>query len=298
MGELVTLASGPVIGDRLGPRQLMASREIIQAYVTSTGDESFARHAAAILQTTGQSIAPPTLFDRDLGTRLYRSKYASEYSLHARQQFEFRRPIEEGLTYTITGTLARIFTRNDIEYAALEASCIAPDGEAVVVSTYTRAFRFPANRYQHASAKRARPTVASFLADHHARPSARFPEAGSVVEGQSREITQPLMTLYSGPDPNIHTDRAVAQARGHPDTIVQGLMATALECELYRQLFGTCWYLGGQIDVKYIANIMRGSRLTARGIVIAHHGGRVDLRTAVANDQQEILTVGTVSAQI
>ena len=290
--------SDPVVGDTLGPGQLVASSELIRAYVNSTGDEGFARHAAAIRLATGKSIAPPTIFDRDLGTRLYRSKYTSVYSLHARQRFEFRRPIEEGLTYTISGQLASIFTRNGIDYAVLDAVCVAPDGEEILFSTYTRAFRFPENRYRHEGPGRVRPTVASFLAQHQARPTTRFPEPGSVVEGASRQVTQSSMNLYSGPGSNIHTDRWVARRRGHPDTIVQGLMSTALECELYRELFGVRWYTSGHISMKYIANIMTGACLTALGVVVANGDGRLELQTAVSNEQQEILTVGTVSVQM
>lgn len=292
-----TVTSGPVVGDTLGPARLTASRELIRAYVNSTGDAGFARHAAAMRLATGRVIAPPTLFDRDLGTRLYWSRYTSEYSLHARQRFEFRRLLEEGVAYTITGMVAEIFTRNDIEYVAIDAVCTAPGGDEAVRSTYTRAFRFPENRYRHDKPGRARPTVASFLAQHAASAIARFPEPGSLVEGPSRAMPQSLMNLYSGPGSNIHTDPWLARRRGHPDTVVQGLMATALECELYRELFGVRWYTTGRIAVKYIANIATGACLTAFGVVVSNEDGRIELETAVANEHQEILTVGTVSVR-
>lgn len=297
MSTLAPAAAGPVVGDVLGPTRLVASRELIRAYVNSTGDEGFPRHAAAMRLDTGVSIAPPTIFDRDLGTRLFWSRYTSAYSLHARQRFEFRRPLEEGLTYTITGTVAELFTRKDIDYAAIDAVCVAPDGTEVLSSTYTRAFRFPQNRYRHETSGRVRPTVAAFLGQHGASPTARFPEPGSVVEGPSRRMSQSLMNLYSGPGSNIHTDPWLARRRGHPDTLVQGLMGTALECELYRELFGARWYASGRISVKYIANIMTGARLTALGVVTVNEAGRLELQTAVANGQQELVTVGTVSVQ-
>jgi hypothetical protein len=110
-------------------------------------------------------------------------------------------------------------------------------------------------------------------------------------------MTQSSMNLYSRPRSNIHTDRRVAR-RGHPDTLVQGLMATALECELYRELFGHRWYTSGRISVKYIAHIMTGACLTPLGVVVANEDGRLELQTAVSNEQQEVLTVGMVSVQI
>jgi hypothetical protein len=38
--------------------QLVASSDLIRAYVNSTGDDGFARHAAAIHLATGKSFAP------------------------------------------------------------------------------------------------------------------------------------------------------------------------------------------------------------------------------------------------
>jgi acyl dehydratase len=298
MSTSVTATSDPVIGEELGPKQLVASTDLIRAYVNSVGDEGFARHAAAMRLATGKSMAPPTLFDRDLGTRLFSSKYTSGYSLHAKQTFEFRRPLEAGVTYTIAGKLAKIYTRNEIDYATVEAACVTPGGETAVVSEYTRAFRFPENRYKHKPADRMPPTVASFLEQHRANPGAAFPAVGSVLEGVSRQMTQALMNLYSGPGSNIHTDVPVARRRGHPDAIVQGLMTTALECELYREVFGGAWYTTGTIAVKYIDSIIANACLTPLGIVVANTGGRLELRTTVYNERQELLTVGSASVKI
>jgi hypothetical protein len=298
MSTSVTAASDPIIGEELGPKRVVASTDLIRAYVNSVGDEGFARHAAAIQLATGKAIAPPTLFDRDLGTRLFSSKYTSGYSLHAKQVFEFRRPLEEGVAYTISGKLAKIYTRNEIEYATVEAACVAPGGETAVVSEYTRAFRFPDNRYKHKPGDRIRPTVASFLEQHRANLTAAFPAVGSAVEGVSRQMTQALMNLYSGPGSNIHTDVLIARRRGHPDALVQGLMTTALECELYREVFGPVWYTSGTIAVKYIDSIIANARLTPLGIVVANRGGRLELATTVYNEKQELLTVGSASVKI
>lgn len=291
-------SSDPIVGDTFGPKRLVASGELISAYVNSLGDEAFSSHAAAMRLATGRSIAPPTLFDRELGTRLFSSKYTSVYALHAKQAFEFLRPLEEGVTYTISGKLATIYRRNEIDYATIEAACAGPDGQEAVRSVYTRAFRFPQNQYRHKGPRRVRPTVGSLLEQHHATPGARFPEVGSVLEGVSRQMTQSQMNLYSGPGSNIHTDPSAARRRGHPGALVQGLMATALECELYRHVFGPAWYASGTISVKYIDNIDANARLTPIGIVVANAGGRLELGTAVHNDQQELVTVGSVSVTI
>ena len=298
MSTSVTPAADPILGDTFGPTHLVASSDLIRAYVNSMGDEGFGRHAAAVRLATTKSIGPPTLFDRDLGTRLFSSKYTSAYSLHAKQVFQFRRPLEEGVTYTITGKLANIYKRNDIDYATIEAICVAPGGEAAVLSEYTRAFRFPQNQYKHKRPDRTRPTVASWLEQHRANPDAAFPDVGSVLEGVPRRMRQALMNLYSGPGANIHTDLLAARRRGHPDILVQGLMSTALECELYREVFGGAWYTTGAISVKYIDSIIADSCLTPLGIVVANAGGRLELRATIYNEKQELLTVGSASGGV
>jgi hypothetical protein len=297
MSTLPPAATDPVVGDLFGPKLLVASSDLIRAYVNSLRDEAFPRHAAGMRLLTGKSIAPPTLFDRELGTRLYASRYTSVYALHAKQAFEFLRPVEEGLTYTISGKLATVYERNQIGYAAIEATCDGPDGLPAVRSVYTRAFRFPGNQYRHKGADRVRPTVASFLEQSHAAPGARFPEVGSVLEGVSRQFTQSLMNLYSGPGSNIHTDPALSRRRGHSDALVQGLMATALECELYRDVFGSAWYTTGKLSVKYIDGIIANARLAPIAVVVADAGGRLELRTAVHGEQGELLTIGSASVE-
>jgi hypothetical protein len=52
MSTSVTAASDPLIGEELGPKQLVASADPIRSYVNSTGDEGFARHAAAMRLAT------------------------------------------------------------------------------------------------------------------------------------------------------------------------------------------------------------------------------------------------------
>ena len=74
-------------------------------------------------------------------------------------------------------------------------------------------------------------------------------------------------------------------------------MATALGCELYRELFGPAWYTSGKIADKYINNISVNATLTPIGVVASNKGGEIELRTAVYDDKLELCVVGTVSAR-
>ena len=285
----------PAVGDRLGPNHVVVTSALIKSYVNSTGDHGFPEHAATIKLATGLAIAPPTILDRHVGAKLVAGKYAAGYALHAKQSFNFKRSLERDTEYTIEGRVVDVFTKNEVGYFTVEASCESEADEAAFTSSYTRAFRFPGNRNPNRQPARPRPTLSAYLDEHGASAAAAFPGVGSVLEGTPRQITRKLMSLYSGPGANTHTDPAIARRAGNADAIVQGLMATSLECELYREAFAAAWYTGGNISVSFIRPILAESVLTAVAVVVGESEGRIELRTAVFDHNQELVTVGTVS---
>ena len=289
------LPAAPDVGLRLGPTRIVATGQLIRGYLNSTGDQGFAAHAASIKLATGLDIAPPTMLDRDVGAKLVAGSYRGGYALHAKQTFRFHRPLERDATYTIEGEIVDLFTKNEIGYFTAEASCLSEVGEAAFTSSYTRAYLFPGDRNPDRQAARPRPSLSAYLDQHGADAAAVFPAVGSVLEGTPRRITRGLMNLYSGPGSNAHTDIGIARRAGNADTIVQGLMATSMECELYREVFGAAWYSGGEISVSFIRPILAESVLTAVGVVVGTDEGRIDLRTAVFDQQQLLVTVGTAS---
>lgn len=284
----------PVLGGTMGPTRIAITAGLIRSYVNSTGDRGFAAHAAAIRLANGLNIAPPTILDRDVGARLVVGIYSGGYALHTKQTFRFERPLERDVEYTIEGKVVDLFVKNEIGYFTVDASCLSEAGEPAFTSSYTRAFRFPGNRNPERATARSRPLLSAYLDEHGADVAAAFPQVGSVLEGAPRQITRSLMNLYSGPGANAHTDVAIARRAGNADTIVQGLMATSLECELYREVFGPAWYAGGEISVSFIRPILAESVLTPVAVVVGDAGGRIEFRTAVFDQNDELVTVGNV----
>jgi len=289
------LPAAPSVGLRLGPTPIATTGQLIRSYLNSTGDQGFAAHAASIKLATGLDIAPPTMLDRDVGAKLVVGTYRGGYALHAKQTFRFHRPLERDADYTIEGEIVDVFEKNEIGYFTAEASCLSEAGEAAFTSTYTRAYLFPGDRNPERKAARPRPTLSAYLGQHGADATAVFPQVGSVLEGTPRQITRELMNLYSGPGSNAHTDVGVARRAGNADTIVQGLMATSMECELYREVFGSAWYSSGEISVSFIRPILADSVLTTIGVVAGNDEDRIELRTAVFDQLQMLVTVGTAS---
>ncbi len=245
----------PQIGDLFGPRDVILDDTSVRDYVAATGDDTFWTHQERMKSEFGMLICPPTILDRELGTRLAAMRYKNTYALHAKQTFAFTQPLVQGSRYVFEGSLSNIYERNGIKYFTISATASTPNGDKVIESEYTRAFEFPNAR--HPSNTKEPLTLASFLA--HANESV----ANNVIHGARQVLTQELMNLYSGPGANIHTDRDAATIRGHKQPIVQGLMALSIECRMFRDIYGAAWYTSGRIATRFIRPIRAHSILCA-----------------------------------
>ncbi len=76
-----------------------------------------------------------------------------------------------------------------------------------------------------------------------------------------------MCQAFSGPEKNYHTDRAMAQALGFPDIVVQGMMAICFVAELMGHAFGLGWHLAGKLDVRLVNVVWVNDVITTRGKV-------------------------------
>ena len=74
-------------------------------------------------------------------------------------------------------------------------------------------------------------------------------------------------------------------------------MATALETELYRDLFGLAFYKRGDVSVSYLAPISCGVSLRSACVVESVTDEEIHLRTAVATTLGDLVSVGTASVR-
>jgi hypothetical protein len=125
-------------------------------------------------------------------------------------------------------------------------------------------------------------------------PRASFPSVSSIVEGRTTRLDQARLNLYSGPGSSVHTDNLVARRGGLQGTVAQGLMATELECELYRDLFGLNLFTRGEIKVSYVEPIPCGVDLRAVCVVESVTDAMITLKSAVATTSGDVVSVGTV----
>src|SRR6185295_13956229 len=106
--------------------------------------------------------------------------------------------------------------------------------------------------------------------DREKRPDRQFTVGdgdGAEVAALTRPITIAMCEAFSGPEKNYHTDRAMAQALGFPDIVVQGMLSVCFVAELMTQAFGSGWLLAGKLDVRLVNVVWVNDVLTTRGKV-------------------------------
>jgi hypothetical protein len=286
----------PEVGAPLKPVEIDVDDGLVREYVNAVGDGGFWAFQAGVLARHEISVAPMTLFDRDIGAKLV--GFNARFAVHAKQSFRFLSPLKVGTTYCLSGEISDVATRREVGYFAASTVCSPvgdPDG-VCVKSVYTRAYRFPNNQY---AIRRDRQPLklSQWLYDNRARMDAKFPSVGSAVDSRTAIMDSAHVNLYSGPNSGIHTDERIARRAGFESTVVQGLMATELECELYRDLFGLRFFYGGSVEASYIATIPCNVALTATAVVVRADDEDIEMRTAVAMGNGEVISVSSVHAR-
>jgi hypothetical protein len=288
------IQNNPAVGAELSAAEIEVDEVAVWEYVNAVGDEDYWAFRAATLARHRLDVAPLTVIDRDISARIV--GVPARFGMHAKQEFQFRRPLIVGKSYRLTGRIIDVTSRRGIGYFVSTSECAPVDApeSVAMTSVYTRAYRFPDNQYP---TDRKRPPVklSNWLYESGAQTRAHFPQVGAVVEGRTSLLDQSRLNLYSGPKSDIHTNNMVARRGGLGGTSAQGLMGTELEGELYRQLFGLAFFRRGIISSAYIEPIPSGVSLRAACVVEASDELEIKLRSAVATTTGLVVCVGTAS---
>lgn len=286
----------PEVGAPLSPVEIDVDDGLVREYINAVGDGGFWAFQSGVLGRNDIYLAPLTLFDRDIGAKLV--GFNARFAVHAKQSFKFLSPVIVGESYCLSGEISEVTTRREIGYFAASTVCSPTEdpSRVCVESVYTRAYRFPNNQY---SSRRDRGALklSKWLYDNGARMDVRFPSIGASIESRTAIVDSAHVNLYSGPNSGIHTDESIARRAGFDSAVVQGLMATELECELYRDLFGLNFFYGGSVSASYIATIPCNVALTATAVVVRSGSHDLDMRTAVAMGNGDVVSVSSVHAK-
>lgn len=241
------------VGKDLGGRAAEITPEQVRRYEAGTGGSSFA------IPVDGAVTAPALLFHSEV----YRSLawYLPNIfgNLHARQEWELFAPLTVGASVRTRSTVVERYTKRDRDYIVNEVLLTDADGRWLQRSRTHQSFLLDDAR---------RGTVVDREREKRSDRTFTIGEgSGEELAPLTRTITEAMCEAFSGPDKNYHTDRAMAQALGFPDIVVQGMMSVCFVSELMTRAFGLAWHLAGKLDVRLVNVVWVNDVLTTRGKV-------------------------------
>jgi 3-hydroxybutyryl-CoA dehydratase len=117
---------------------------------------------------------------------------------------------------------------------------------------------------------------------------------GQELEPVALTVDRDVVAAYAeaGNDPNpIHFSDEAAQALGFPGAIAHGMISGALLSRMLARNLGPAWVSGGRLSIRFVAPVLVGSTVTARGVVTGTDPMAVDVRAET--DDGTAVIVGT-----
>jgi acyl dehydratase len=239
------------VGRDLGGRETTVSEADIRRYEAGTGGP------ATRLDLDGATIAPALLFHSEVFRSLAWYLPNVFGNLHARQEWELFAPLTIGATVRTRSTVVERYAKRNREYVVNEVLLTDASGRWLQRSRTHQGFLAEEGR---------RDVVVD--REREKRPDRQFAideGPGETIGPLVRPITLAMCEAFSGPEKNYHTDRAMAQALGFPDIVVQGMMSVCFVSELMTHAFGFGWHLGGKMDLRLVNVVWVNDVITARG---------------------------------
>jgi acyl dehydratase len=269
------------VGMAVGGREFTVSTEDVAGYVAGTGT----------VDLPG-IYAPPLLYHSEV----YRSLtwYLPNIigNLHARQEWEFFRPLQVGDAVRSHATVVDRYRKRDRLYVVNEV--LLTDGQG----------RWLQRSRTHQSFLAEDPSAEIVVdRERERRTDRRFQVGegeGEDVAPLRRTVTQAMCEAFSGPAKTYHTDREMALALGFPDIVVQGMMSICLLSDMLTERFGLGWLMGGKLDVRLINVVWVNDTLALHGKIRSRTREGTHRRALLdvwcAKGEGTVALVGTASA--
>jgi acyl dehydratase len=239
------------VGRDLGGRTVTIGAADVAHYERGTGGPT------ALPARDETALAPALLFHSEV----YRSLawYLPNVfgNLHARQEWELFAPLAVGATVRTRSTVVERYVKRNREYVVNEVLITDEAGRWLQRSRTHQSFLVEDSRREIVVDR-----------EREKRPDRQFAIAegpGAEVTPLTRPITIAMCEAFSGPEKNYHTDRAMAQALGFPDIVVQGMLSVCFVAELMSAAFGLGWLLAGKLDLRLVNVVWPDDVLTTRG---------------------------------
>jgi len=214
-------------------------------------------------------------------------------NLHAKQAWEFFRPVMVGETVVNRALVTERYQKRDREFVVCQASLEDTDGALFARCTHTQSFLTDTEQ---------RAVVVDRAKEQQG--GRRFDlREGPVLEtlsGPRRVITEESCNRFTGERRNYHNDLDESKKLGFGEIVVQGTYITCFISEMMTRRYGEGWFLGGRMALTFVNPLWAGEAVQAGGVVreITAEGPlrRAQLEVWTAKDDGTRTIVGTASA--
>jgi acyl dehydratase len=121
------------VGEDLGTRVIHITDELIDDYTAGVGATHEWYTAAS---PRGRRIAPPTIFDNEC-LRILDTRYARFGSIHARQTWNFLKPVLVGATVHVNVRIVDKFVKREKGWFVMELTAMDQEGDVVCRGRHT-----------------------------------------------------------------------------------------------------------------------------------------------------------------
>jgi 3-hydroxybutyryl-CoA dehydratase len=266
-------------------------RERIERYLEAT-ENSFPWHRDK--SPWGPPVAPPTILGNATLRFIDSIAPVPPGTLHAKFEAEFGNALRRDREVVGYGQFVEKYERRGRLWFVFSARW--RDGSGLLVGHSTVTMAFP----KEEEGKEDRP------AKEKPRPTG--PQGEAELTLTMRTLTQEKMTAYSEDSANalrgqsIHTDPAIAKAKGYPNSVAQGMMSADYISELMTNQLQRGWLLGGRLSLAFVKPVFCGDMLTACAAPREELDEGAFIRRVYDvwcdNQHGEAVTVGTASGVV
>ena len=119
---------------------------------------------------------------------------------------------------------------------------------------------------------------------------------GEEIDSVTSEIDLEMCGTFFHGNKNYHTDKRASEELGFDEVVVGGKMTISYIGDMLDRNFGSRWYEGGSLDVKFTNIVWPGDKVTARGVItdnIASDGtNRSEVNVWVEKEDGTVAMVG------
>ncbi len=281
------MAEDVYTGKDLGTRRFTVTPEEIAQHTESTGDQNPWYNGDSPF---GGPVAP-ALFMHSESSR-FDGWYLENLfgNLYIRQLWEIKSPVRAGEEIVSKGRVVDRYTKRDRDCVVCEVEVNNSSGQPVAKGFHHQSFLMGQD-----SGK------VDLVEPAKKKPSQPIPDpTGEEIPSVKKTVNLEMCNLFYSGNRNYHTDKDAAEELGFDEVVVAGPMSVCFISELMTNRFGTGWYTGGNMDIKFINILWPDEPLIVRGVITERDeekgGVRAHLKVWCEKADGTKTIVGTASA--